>query len=77
MEPVECGMCRATVLVRKTSRSHTSVQWTDGARRTCLEFEPFNGEPMARSSTCFALRDSIERAVHTGALTIHPTEHIA
>jgi hypothetical protein len=65
LTPVDCGRCAASVLVKKHSLQHTSVQWGPDAMRTCVEFA---GGDSAQIPTCLALRDSIDLAVKLGRL---------
>ena len=68
---VECGRCGAAVLAVKFSAQHTSVQWTAGAVRSCLEFGAA-GRPSALVEGCGSLRDSIDGAVASGRLEVSP-----
>ncbi len=65
LTPVECGRCAATVLVKKHSLQHTSVQWGTQAVRECAEFASGDSTQIP---TCLALRDSIDLAVKLGRL---------
>jgi hypothetical protein len=65
LTPVDCGRCAASVLVKKHSLQHTSVQWSTDAVRKCAEFA--SGDS-AHIPTCLALRDSIDLAVKLGRL---------
>ena len=74
MTPVGCHHCPATVLVRKSSRAQTSVQWTAAAHEACLERRE-SDKLAAHGNTgvflaCSALRESIVDAVRDGALPI-------
>lgn len=71
MAEVTCGECSATVLVRKHSEFHTSIQWSADAVARCAVFAG-----TARSGgrevheSCPRLRASIEQAVKTGRLAL-------
>ncbi|MFE3445892.1 hypothetical protein ACFXNW_22910 [Nocardia sp. NPDC059180] len=77
MQAIQCGTCGNRVLVEKFSPSHTSVQWLDEAESSCPEFarRAALGEHSNWIPTCAALRDSIERAVTTGALATDELRH--
>jgi hypothetical protein len=70
--PVACPMCTTEVLVRKASRAQTSVQYQSSPARTCPEFAAriAEGELSARIDTCPRLREAIDHAVATGAVTV-------
>lgn len=72
LTPVACTSCATEVLVRKASRVHTSIQWQSSPVRSCPEFATrvAAGEVSARIDTCPRLRESIERAVATGAVAV-------
>lgn len=70
--PVACSTCTTEVLVRKASRMQTSIQYQQPPARTCPEFAErvAAGELSARIDTCPRLREAIEHAVATGAVTV-------
>jgi hypothetical protein len=61
---VACARCGVTVLAKKNSPQHTSVQWTRQAVEGCMEFavRAALGEPTALIPGCGSLLDSVERA---------------
>ncbi len=69
---LDCQSCGNLVLVRKTSRAHTSVQWTTDPATSCPEFAArvAAGELSARIDTCPKLRTSIELAVAEGLIEV-------
>ena len=69
---VDCRGCANRVLVRKSSRAHTSVQWISDPATSCPEFAArvAAGELSARIDTCAELRASIEHAVADGSIEI-------
>ena len=74
MRPVRCRRCAAEVLVRKSSRSQTSVQWNADASSSCEEWREL-AELAAHGGKgfflgCTALSESIAGAVCSGELTI-------
>ncbi|MFC0542054.1 hypothetical protein [Kutzneria chonburiensis] len=60
LRPHVCDGCGTTVLVKKNSLQHTSVQWQS---TTCSRLGP-------TVAGCPALRDSIERAVRDGTIEV-------
>ena len=68
MTPVRCDACGTSVLVRKNSYKHTSVQWTSDPS-SCAEFA--GG---ASRIACARLRESIEHAVTEGRLQVADRE---
>jgi hypothetical protein len=72
LSPVRCAVCAATVLVRKNSAAHTSVQWTAAAVTGCAEFAGARaeGRDSALVEGCHTLTRSIERAVHDGVVAV-------
>jgi hypothetical protein len=72
LTPVECRRCSTTVLVKKYSAEHTSVQWTTDAVTSCPEIaaEVAAGKHSARVLSCPLLRHSIDQAVAEGTLTV-------
>jgi hypothetical protein len=60
LRPHVCDGCGITVLVKKNSPQHTSVQW-QSPTPACLG-------PLVAG--CPALRDSIDRAVRNGSIEV-------
>lgn len=77
LHEIECRACHACVLVKKTSPSQTSVQWTAQARAACTELRSVHesgGNP-AMTPTCGRLSASIDHGVAEGIIAPHgPTE---
>ena len=69
---VECRECGITVLVSKTSWQQTSVQWPQGAAKTCPELQAATADRSvdALLRGCAALRRSIDKAALGGAIEI-------
>lgn len=67
--PVACHACTTTVLVKKNSPEHTSIQWVTDAATSCpvLADRVAAGTPGARAGTCERLRESITTAERDGA----------
>lgn len=67
--PVGCHSCATTVLVKKNSPQHTSIQWITDAATSCpvLAERVEAGTPAARAGTCERLRESITAAEQNGA----------
>jgi hypothetical protein len=72
LTPVECGRCGTTVLVKKNSDRHTSVQWRTSAVTSCPEIAArvATGAVSARVLCCPMLQRSIEDAVAAGVLAV-------
>ena len=71
--PVRCRRCGATVQVRKSSWSQTSVQWDAAAMSACVErraAEELAGRDREVFLVCSQLRESIEDAARRGAVPI-------
>jgi len=64
LRPHVCDGCGTTVLVKKNSPQHTSVQWQSA---TCSRLGP-------QVAGCPALRDSIDRAVREGSIEVPADE---
>ena len=62
LRPHVCDGCGTTVLVKKNSPEHTSVQWQSDTS-ACPQLGPLE-------SGCSMLRDSIERAVRDGTIEV-------
>lgn len=66
MRSLACARCAAQVLVRKSSRQQTSVQWDGRAMALCAERDPadvpFEG--------CGSLRDTIREAALRGTIEL-------
>lgn len=72
---ITCQECAATVLVKKNSEHHSSIQWTTEALAQCAEFKRLDLEGGRRVHTaCERLRASIESAVERGELPIGATD---
>jgi hypothetical protein len=69
---VACLDCLATVMVKKNSEHHTSIQWTQQAVGACPEFTRMTGGPGGRplQQGCPRLLASIDAAVRDGAVPI-------
>ena len=69
---VACLDCLATVMVKKNSDHHTSIQWSQEAVRACPEFTRMTGTPDGRPLHlgCSRLAASIEAAVRDGVVPI-------
>ena len=71
MAEVSCGECAATVLVRKHSEFHTSIQWTAEAVDRCAVFSSTaDAGGRVVHESCPRLKESIEQAVKTGRLSL-------
>jgi hypothetical protein len=74
MAPVECRRCAATVLVRKSSRYQTSIQWSAAAHRACPERRAADvisaHGPRGVFLACAELKCSIADAVRRGDVTV-------
>lgn len=73
MAPVSCRRCAATVLVRKSSREQTSVQWDADGWGRCAERRDADAIVGGRHGlflACTALRESILAAVRAGAVAL-------
>ncbi len=73
MAEIQCTTCRACVMVKKTSASHTSVQWNAQARARCtgLERSEDSGKallPGVVPATCPRLSASIDHGVAEGII---------
>lgn len=69
---VACGRCATTVLVKKNSSEHTSVQWTTDSAASCPEIaaQVAAGTRSALVLGCPALHRSIQDAVAAGELSV-------
>ena len=69
---VACLDCLATVMVKKNSDHHTSIQWTQEAVNGCPEFNRMtvrsDGRPLQQG--CPRLAASIDAAVRDGDVPI-------
>lgn len=72
LTPVTCERCATTVLVRKNSAKHTSVQWRTDAASSCPEIaaQVAAGARSALVLGCPSLQASIAAAVASGALAV-------
>src|SRR5436305_5991033 len=70
--PVSCARCATTVLVKKNSSKHTSVQWTSDAAQSCPEIgaQVAEGARGAQILGCTALKKSIEDAVRLAVVSV-------
>ncbi|GAA1481215.1 hypothetical protein GCM10009624_16550 [Gordonia sinesedis] len=70
MTPLDCRTCHASVLVKKTSDYHTSVQWNADAIARCVELARVraNGGNAAMMPTCPRLSASIDHGVAEGII---------
>jgi hypothetical protein len=83
MMPVECRRCAATVLVRKSSRHQTSIQWSAAAHQACPERRAADvisaHGPRGVFLACAEMKGSIADAVRRGDVSVvddtvaHPT----
>ncbi|PRX51201.1 hypothetical protein B0I33_101354 [Prauserella shujinwangii] len=73
LRPLDCRSCGTTVLVKKNSPQHTSIQWTTDASTSCpvLAERAAAGVHPALLDTCERLSDSITEAVREGRLPCH------
>lgn len=69
MQPFACRMCGNRVLVKKNSRAHTSIEWTEATRCSEFALSP-DLTSRAMQPTCSAMRASIEDAVQAGAIVV-------
>jgi hypothetical protein len=72
LTPIACERCATTVLVKKHSAKHTSVQWHTDAASSCPEIAA-QVAARARSALvlgCPMLQRSIAAAVADGALAV-------
>jgi hypothetical protein len=72
LSEVGCRQCGASVMVRKNSEHHTSIQWNQDAVRTCEVFADLDRQEDGRPvhSGCPRLVASIEYAVSEGIITV-------
>lgn len=68
LRPVACRTCATTVLVKKNSPQHTSIQWTTDAATACPVFaeKVAEGTHPALLDTCERLHESIAEADREG-----------
>jgi hypothetical protein len=74
MVPVECRRCAATVLVRKSSRHQTSIQWSAAAHQACpkrraADMISAHG-PRGVFLACAEMKGSIADAVRRGDVSV-------
>ncbi|WP_232678753.1 hypothetical protein [Nocardioides sp. R-C-SC26] len=69
---VACLDCLAVVGVKKNSEHHTSIQWSETARRECPELNRIDGRPNGRAihEGCPRLVASIEAASRDGRIPL-------
>jgi hypothetical protein len=74
MVPVECRRCAATVLVRKSSRHQTSIQWSAAAHQACPERRAADmisaHGPRGVFLACADMKRSIADAVRRGDVSV-------
>ena len=72
LHEVACRRCAATVLVRKSSSAHTSIQWRGDAASICTELAERRAAGLHPGlvPACSALRDTIDEAVREGWLQV-------
>jgi hypothetical protein len=71
LSPVTCRSCGVEALVKKSSRRHTSVQWTAQAVAGCPEIAAARAaDPDALVLGCGQLRASIDAAADAGELVV-------
>ncbi len=70
MVPVDCLRCGAAVLVRKSSWSQTSVQWTSESAARCEERQRAECLPGRIFLACGQLKESIAAAVAAGVVHV-------
>lgn len=70
--PHACHSCGTTVLVKKNSPKHTSIQWTSDAASSCPVYaaRAQGGTHTALLDTCPHLSESIRKAVADGELGV-------
>lgn len=68
LRPISCRTCAVSVLVKKNSRKHTSIQWTSDATADCPVFADgvANGRHPALMDTCPNLSETIAAAADDG-----------
>ncbi|MBK1788686.1 hypothetical protein [Prauserella cavernicola] len=66
--PVACRSCDTTVLAKKNSPAHTSIQWTTDAATSCPVFAArvAEGAHPALLDSCEKLGESIDEAAREG-----------
>nr|WP_228806651.1 ferredoxin [Nocardia cyriacigeorgica] len=75
LQPLRCDECAARVLVRKSSRAQTSLQWTAEARSACYELAS-SLAPGPALAGCSRIRRTIDAAVASGELCIIETQSV-
>lgn len=75
LQPLRCHDCAARVLVRKSSRAQTSLQWNAEARSACHELgaSPLPGPALAG---CSRIRETIDEAVASAKLYIAESQRV-
>lgn len=70
--PLACQACGTSVLVKKNSRKHTSIQWTSDPATSCPRYAErvAAGERTALLDTCEQLQESITRAATDGRIEV-------
>ncbi|MDK1361217.1 hypothetical protein QNO00_13205 [Arthrobacter sp. zg-Y1219] len=72
MQPLGCGECAATVLVRKSDWQQTSIQWNAAAQNACRE-RPLScrgDNPAEQFAGCETLAASIRQASVEGRIEV-------
>jgi hypothetical protein len=74
LTPIACERCATTVLVKKNSDRHTSVQWRTDAASSCPDIaaQVAAGAHNGLVLGCPALQRSIAAAVADGTLAVAP-----
>ncbi|MDF0530709.1 hypothetical protein P0W64_14115 [Tsukamurella sp. 8F] len=72
---VECGSCGADVMVRKTSREQTAIQWHSDPATVCPAFQGRSRSGRPACAGCPRLAESISAAVKLGLIPIGTQEH--
>ena len=72
LHQVACRRCATTVLVRKSSRAQTSIQWRGDSAKTCTELAERRAAGMhpALVPACESLRQTIDEAVREGRVPV-------
>lgn len=69
--PLACATCGTSVLVKKNSSRHTSIQWTCDPAAHCPRYaERTDGVRTALPDTCERLSETIARAAAEGRIEV-------
>ena len=73
LHEVTCRRCATTVLVRKSSRAQTSIQWRGDSAASCSELAEHRaaGVHPALVPACASLRQTIDDAVREGLVPVN------